>query len=150
MKTLLEAKAFRLAEQYRCPLCGSHRRLSYWAPEHFPSADAALDVNVTGRHSLQWTPNPDDKAAVAFECGAEISIDNLDKIVSRVPCTLAMTNETALMETDALDALELHQSVPACRECGCTDDRACVTEAGPCHWVEPDLCSACAHERAAA
>jgi hypothetical protein len=27
-----------------------------------------------------------------------------------------------------------------CRECGCTDERACP---GGCSWVEPDLCSAC-------
>lgn len=31
-----------------------------------------------------------------------------------------------------------------CRHCGCTDDRACMTEEGPCAWVEPGLCSACA------
>ncbi len=30
-----------------------------------------------------------------------------------------------------------------CRKCGCTNDKACKTEDGPCHWVEPDLCSAC-------
>ena len=30
-----------------------------------------------------------------------------------------------------------------CRVCGCTDDKACMTDAGPCHWIEPDLCSAC-------
>lgn len=30
----------------------------------------------------------------------------------------------------------------ACRICGCTDTAACQTEAGPCHWVEPRLCSA--------
>ena len=30
-----------------------------------------------------------------------------------------------------------------CRVCGCTDDRACVTEFGPCHWIAKDLCSAC-------
>lgn len=30
-----------------------------------------------------------------------------------------------------------------CRVCGCTQDRACITQAGPCHWVEWDLCSAC-------
>ena len=29
-----------------------------------------------------------------------------------------------------------------CRVCGCTDLMACRPE--PCHWVEPDLCSACA------
>jgi hypothetical protein len=28
-----------------------------------------------------------------------------------------------------------------CRECGCTDERACE---GGCSWVEEDLCSACA------
>lgn len=27
-----------------------------------------------------------------------------------------------------------------CRECGCTEDRACP---GGCHWAEPGLCSAC-------
>jgi hypothetical protein len=34
----------------------------------------------------------------------------------------------------------------ACRVCGCTDDdcSGCVERTGePCHWVEPDLCSAC-------
>jgi hypothetical protein len=30
-----------------------------------------------------------------------------------------------------------------CRECGCTEDLACMTDDGPCHWVEPGLCSAC-------
>lgn len=29
---------------------------------------------------------------------------------------------------------------PACRVCGCTDERACP---GGCWWVEPDLCSDC-------
>lgn len=31
-----------------------------------------------------------------------------------------------------------------CRECGCTDDRACVDPEGrPCFWVEDTLCSSC-------
>lgn len=37
--------------------------------------------------------------------------------------------------------------VTKCRGCGCTDDDCsdCVERTGePCHWVEPDLCSACA------
>jgi len=29
-----------------------------------------------------------------------------------------------------------------CRICGCTEDNACVTSDGPCHWVDVDLCSA--------
>lgn len=31
-------------------------------------------------------------------------------------------------------------SVRTCRQCGCTDERAC---AGGCSWVDVDLCSAC-------
>jgi DNA polymerase III sliding clamp (beta) subunit (PCNA family) len=30
-----------------------------------------------------------------------------------------------------------------CRKCGCTDALACVTNEGPCYWVDDDLCSAC-------
>lgn len=37
----------------------------------------------------------------------------------------------------------------ACRECGCTQNHACVTAGVACHWVEPDLCSACADPAAA-
>lgn len=35
----------------------------------------------------------------------------------------------------------------ACRFCRCTDDRACVTDGIPCHWVAADICSACAITR---
>lgn len=30
-----------------------------------------------------------------------------------------------------------------CRVCGCTYNNACVTENGPCSWVDEDLCSVC-------
>ena len=34
-----------------------------------------------------------------------------------------------------------------CRVCGCTEDNACETAHGiPCHWLEPNLCSACSEE----
>lgn len=36
--------------------------------------------------------------------------------------------------------------VQSCRSCGCTDNdcRQCIARTGePCHWVQPDLCSAC-------
>jgi hypothetical protein len=42
-------------------------------------------------------------------------------------------------------------SLPAaCRSCGCTDNdcRQCIKKTGfACHWVEKDLCSACADNR---
>lgn len=33
-----------------------------------------------------------------------------------------------------------------CRECGCTDARACLEDGMPCGWAEADLCTACAKE----
>ena len=50
--------------------------------------------------------------------------------------------------TSALSEAELVRGYSAtprrtdvrCRECGCSDFRACP---GGCWWVEPDLCSAC-------
>lgn len=35
--------------------------------------------------------------------------------------------------------------VGICKKCGCTDNNACMTEEGPCSWVNEahDLCSAC-------
>jgi hypothetical protein len=34
--------------------------------------------------------------------------------------------------------------VRTCRVCGCTDEKACNTEFGPCEWVgDEDLCTAC-------
>jgi hypothetical protein len=31
-----------------------------------------------------------------------------------------------------------------CRECGCTDESACLVAGVPCMWAEADLCSGCA------
>lgn len=49
---------------------------------------------------------------------------------------------------DALHGLAMQLPPPprACRECGCTDDQACVDaiSGDPCCWVEDDLCSVCA------
>jgi hypothetical protein len=41
---------------------------------------------------------------------------------------------------------EMAMPTGVCRVCGCTDDDCsqCVEKTGmACHWVEPDLCSAC-------
>lgn len=51
----------------------------------------------------------------------------------------------ALSELDNEIACECacQRNVRRCRICRCTDDRACLTPTGPCHWIEQDLCSAC-------
>lgn len=42
-------------------------------------------------------------------------------------------------------AAELLDDLPrACEVCGCTDEEACTAGRGPCWWVRPGLCSACA------
>lgn len=44
-----------------------------------------------------------------------------------------------------LEYFNSRRDLPTCRRCGCTDDNACQDQHGNgCHWVEPDLCSACA------
>ncbi|MFO0887566.1 MAG: hypothetical protein U0790_00305 [Isosphaeraceae bacterium] len=46
-----------------------------------------------------------------------------------------------------LDIDGIDPDVRRCRECGCTDDDCsdCIERTGePCHWVEANLCSACA------
>lgn len=47
------------------------------------------------------------------------------------------------------DILDDFFPIRSCRICGCTDEdcRQCIENTGgPCHWVEDDLCSACADE----
>lgn len=79
-------------------------------------------------------------------------------------CAVAETCARAVeMFVDARNALRKSKGLPpiyprdagqqviarACRVCGCsdTDCRGCIEKTGePCHWVEPDLCSACAGE----
>jgi hypothetical protein len=34
-------------------------------------------------------------------------------------------------------------SEQTCKACGCTEDRACVTDGVACRWVKPGFCSVC-------
>ena len=53
--------------------------------------------------------------------------------------------ENILVYCDGCNGLE--PKMPHCRECGCWDYDACVSDTDePCHWVEPDLCSSCHKE----
>ncbi len=55
----------------------------------------------------------------------------------------AVRAEAEMISLVRLEAMDSHDfpGERRCRVCGCTDDHACD---GGCHWVEPDLCSACA------
>lgn len=74
--------------------------------------------------------------------------------------TLTITPEQFLESCSALELQELSllidaeiqrrsEQVAFCRVCGCADldCKQCIERTGePCHWVEPDLCSACVAE----
>lgn len=57
-----------------------------------------------------------------------------DEQASRIPSLRASTT------ADEGGTLTEGPAVRRCRDCGCTDDRACSP---PCWWVEADLCSSC-------
>jgi hypothetical protein len=78
--------------------------------------------------------------------------DMAEKIMDTVTLTLC---EDCAMKPVFLPGLcepeeETGQGKRHCRVCGCTDDdcHQCIEKTGkPCHWVEEDLCSACAEEK---
>ena len=65
------------------------------------------------------------------------------------PTTEAIARAVAVQShPEPISRWELPQlaqaGVQKCRRCGCTETTPCMTTDGPCYWVEPDLCSACA------
>lgn len=75
----------------------------------------------------------DDLKDIRFVCG------DLPSKLERVPIDQLQAGH----EHDLAKHPELEPA--KCRLCGCTDDNACVDLLGqPCHWVEPNICSACA------
>jgi hypothetical protein len=68
--------------------------------------------------------------------------------------TLQAMLETYDIAVDHWPALDIEEAAllatrpfaveQTCEVCGCTDSRACMTDQGPCFWVAPGLCSACA------
>lgn len=62
------------------------------------------------------------------------------------------TNIAEITAAAANDALLSAPPIRRCQVCGCTDLNCsgCVERTGEsCHWVEADLCSACADEAVA-
>jgi hypothetical protein len=53
------------------------------------------------------------------------------------PAIRGLTEEQAV---DVVNVLVSDMTPRRCRNCGCSDDRACP---GGCYWIEDDLCSRC-------
>lgn len=74
---------------------------------------------------------------LAFRAGVDLSratVAKFNEVSERVEAPIRLMNA---------DWCFAPGWVRTCRRCGCTDDRACVTEGEACHWVDADLCSAC-------
>lgn len=91
---------------------------------------------------------PTDRAllrATAFLVGAMPDDQPPEGLENRLAEALRLCNQGAPATADR-DTLAAHlaEVFRFCRVCGCSEDDACETEAGPCWWSEADLCSACA------
>ncbi|WCA57558.1 hypothetical protein G6M16_007580 [Agrobacterium tumefaciens] len=80
---LLSYKEQRLRKVTKCPQCGSYRQ-EFWRSEEFEPTEER-DV-FTGTSPNTFTPNGDDKAAARFWCGLELSINESNEIICRIPC----------------------------------------------------------------
>lgn len=62
-----------------------------------------------------------------------------------VRANLVKANALIWAAIDRIDHAPSETIVAArtCRDCGCTDERACMDGDQPCSWIAPDLCSAC-------
>ena len=86
--------------------------------------------------------------AAALSVGIRLPAPDLDKLTEAMRLADAMEawrtpdpnqGDLALVAGDPAA-----NAVRRCRGCGCTDARACDDGGVACHWVEADLCSACA------
>jgi hypothetical protein len=102
------------------------------------SADLAVYIGMSAGQDSAC------EVGIAFASGVPvIGFAALDEMPGTIMSRAVYHWSTSL--PDLLQAVEVFEfELRKCRVCGCTDNRACVDENGvPCHWIEPDLCSAC-------
>lgn len=96
MKSLLQCRADRLFAEPACPLCHSHKVASFRCDEVSRPKDSEATPALIGNHTFA----ADIKAGVAFYCGAELVIDEKDRVTSHRHCTLAMRNAVDEIESE--------------------------------------------------
>jgi hypothetical protein len=99
-----------------------HQDLQHGGPGHDDTHSPAEWYGLIRTHAAQMLSSCDQPAP-----------DYPDRLI-----------KIAALAVAARQSWDRQHPARTCRVCGCTDDRACVTDDGPCHWVAPDLCSACA------
>lgn len=104
-------------------------------PAAVAAGPVAQDLPLLAEEEEEATserPRPADS-----EQAAEATQRVIDLPPSGVPTAEAEPAEVAREEAAPV-------AEARCRVCGCTETTPCMTDKGPCSWVEPDLCSACA------
>ncbi len=127
----MEEKNNRFDEWAVLELMG-HRRLAGRVTDAVIGGGSFLRIDIPGKNERVTTQY--------YSPGSVYCITPTTEEIAR--------SVSAQSEPEPVHRWELPQlqasSVRKCRVCGCTDDHACMTNEGPCHWVEEDLCSACA------
>ncbi|MDW5313758.1 hypothetical protein [Rhizobium sp. PL01] len=96
MKTLLQCRADRLFAEPACPLCHSHKVASYRCDEVTRHRDTESTPALIGSHTFASGV----KAGISFYCGAELVVDENDRVTSHRPCTLAMRKAAEEIESE--------------------------------------------------
>lgn len=94
---------------------------------------------------------PATRFAGAVDAGG-LDADSLDmiEIAMLVEEEFAITvPDHVAAEASTIGEVErwLADNLRHCRQCGCTENRACLTDGKPCGWASTDVCTACAHNR---
>lgn len=121
-----------------------HRRLAGLVREHTIGSGSfiRIDVFVEGEKAIATQfYNPS-----AVYCMTPVSEELARQIAKRdQPAPVSRWEIPAPPERRVEEPA--NTTLRRCRVCGCTDDDCsqCIEKTGePCHWVEADLCSACA------
>jgi len=111
-----------------------HRRLAGLVTDAVIGGGAFLRIDIPGKDGRQTT-----------QYYSPQSVYCITPTTEEIARAVAAQNEPAPVYRWELPQLG-QANVQRCRVCGCTENTPCMTEDGPCYWVEKDLCSACASE----
>lgn len=110
------------------------------------SAVVIMPMSVQDEASKEAEDKAPEPAAESEPAATEPSAEEESgEVVDPDPGETAVTDEQEdenLAKEREAEA-QTEEQVRKCRVCGCTEENACQTPEGPCHWVEEDLCSNC-------
>jgi hypothetical protein len=121
--------------------------------ETFGDVELPDNLPFTAFRILAQPSTPQEAVDEVFNrarSGEQVTVEETKEVVRRVKTTKRKPVQTtiedipgAVPEPESATIAEVMAGV--CRECGCTEDNACVVMGVPCHWSDEakTLCSAC-------